>query len=185
MKWLDECPTSRQARQAGRQSQLPPSTGGVCVDRGRGWYWTTANKAAEPASRKQRDSAAAACLPAWLLLHLIDFRKWRKIVSKRQDKVSSGQSRNWNCTMPALRMCLCVCVCVWVWASDMYWFAEWKALSSPLFPTPSWVHFGCFKIQFGSGVWNLKMNMVQAIYAYMFVSMCTCVWVCVHAKQLN
>lgn len=113
MKWLDECPTSRQARQPGRQADRGsslPSTGGVCVDRGRGWYWTTANKAAEPASRKQGDSAAAACLPGCSCIWLI---------SENEEKSCRNAKTKWAAASPETEIAqcqsyVCVSVCVWV-----------------------------------------------------------------------
>lgn len=186
MKWLDECPTSKQEGKAGRQGRQAdrgssPSTGASVLTgqaparSGRGWYWSTANKTEEPASRKQRDSATAA---ACLLLHLIDFRKWRKIVSKRQDKVSSGQSRNWNCTMPAP---WCVCMCVFG--------------CEPVICIGFWVKSTYLSFIIGFNVDASKFNLGRAYEAlrwiwckqsmHVFVCLCVYVWVCMQNSWIR
>lgn len=120
MKWLDECPTSNQP---GSHAVSPEGRRffrlGVCVDRpgactlgtvdtGSPCYWSTANTYIHTQVEPQEQRASS--------LHLIDFRKWRKIVSKRQDQVNSGQSENWNCTLVLQYMvCVCECAGVWVW----------------------------------------------------------------------
>lgn len=189
MKWLDECPTSRQAGKAGSQArrqsgrrrwrQLPSC---FCVDRPSactycGGVADTGQQQIKQQSlmpKNNESATAAACI--WL-------------ISENEEKSCRNAKTKWAAASAETEIaqwqpswCVCVCVCVSQW----YVLVCWVKSTYLSFISHSFMGSMCMlQNSIWLAVWNLKMNMLQAIHVCMCVYVCVCICVFVWTAEFE
>lgn len=197
MKWLDECPTSRQAGKAGSQARRQPGRrqsgrrrwrqlpSCFCVDRpGACTYCGGVADTGQQQIKQQslmpenNESATAAAAVAAACIWLI---------SENEEKSCRNAKTKWAAASAETEIAQwqpswCVCVCVSQW----YVLVCWVKSTYLSFISHSFMGSMCMlQNSIWLAVWNLKMNMLQAIHVCMFLYVCVCMCVFVWTAEFE